>query len=316
MKEFLFLVGGFALLLSGGHFLVEGAAALAKRLRVSDRAIGLTVVAFGTSAPELLVNIIAAIKKSPDLAIGNILGSNIANILLILGASSLVYPLTIHLGTVWKEIPFSLLAVIVLFFMANDGLLDGLPSMISRSDGLVLLSFFAIFLFYAFGLDRREEIDYQVKPPPWGVALLMTTGGIIGLGLGGNMVVDGARGLVILLGVSQAFIGLTIVALGTSLPELVTSVVAAFKKKTEIAVGNVVGSNIFNIFWILGITASVSPIPFRASLNLDIGMVILATLALFVGLFLGRTHELDRKKGFLFLCMYFTYLAILALRER
>ncbi|MBA2848615.1 calcium/sodium antiporter [Thermosulfuriphilus ammonigenes] len=316
MKEFLFLVGGFALLLSGGHFLVEGAAALAKRLRVSDRAIGLTVVAFGTSAPELLVNIIAAIKKSPDLAIGNILGSNIANILLILGASSLVYPLTIHLGTVWKEIPFSLLAVIVLFFMANDGLLDGLPSMISRSDGLVLLSFFAIFLFYAFGLDRREEIDYQVKPLPWGLALLMTTGGIIGLGLGGNMVVDGARGLVILLGVSQAFIGLTIVALGTSLPELVTSVVAAFKKKTEIAVGNVVGSNIFNIFWILGITASVSPIPFRASLNLDIGMVILATLALFVGLFLGRTHELDRKKGFLFLCMYFTYLAILALRER
>ncbi|WP_456433823.1 calcium/sodium antiporter [Thermosulfuriphilus sp.] len=316
MKDILLLIGGFALLLSGGHFLVEGAASLAKRLRVSERAIGLTVVAFGTSAPELLVNVIAAVKKSPDLAIGNILGSNIANILLILGTSAVVYPLTIHLGTVWKEIPFSLLAVVVLFFMANDRLFDDLPSMISRSDGLVLLSFFAIFLFYAFGLDRQDEVDYRVKSLPWPLALLMTLGGIAGLGLGGNMVVDGARGLVELLRVSQAFIGLTIVALGTSLPELVTSVVAAFRKKTEIAVGNVVGSNIFNIFWILGATSSISPIPFRSSLNLDIAMVVVATLALFVSLFLGKTHELDRKKGFLFLCLYLIYLATLGLRER
>jgi cation:H+ antiporter len=308
---FKFIVG-FAIIIKGADFLVDGSSSMARRFRVSELVIGLTVVAFGTSTPELFVNIVASLKGNSEIAIGNILGSNIANILLILGISSIICPLSVTKGTVWKEIPFSLLAAIVLGMMANDQFIDknGI-SLLTRIDGLVLLSFFIIFLYYSFSIAKEiEGIETHVPLKEHGLAksVLLVVLGFGGLCFGGDWIVEGAVDLALKLGISQSVVGLTIVAVGTSLPELATSAVAAHRGKPDIAVGNVVGSNIFNIFFVLGVSAVIKPIPFNSRSNIDIGVVILASLLLFTFMFTGQKRSIDRWEGVVSLMLYGAYL--------
>lgn len=319
MLTYLLIPVGFYFLIKGGDLLVDGASSIAKRLGISSLVIGLTIVAFGTSAPELIVNIFASIQGNTDIAIGNILGSNIANILLILGISAVIFPLAVKKSTVWKEIPFSLLAVIVLGLMANDMLIDGAQaSLITRIDGLVLIAFFIIFLYYTFGISKAQPADaVETQFTKYSVprSIFMIILGLLGLTLGGKWIVDGAVALAEFFNVSQAIIGLTIVAVGTSLPELATSAIAAYKKDTDIAVGNIVGSNIFNIFWILGVSALINPLPFSAILAKDLWVTIGATTLLFAFMFIGKRHELERWQGITFIALYIGYVAVLVAQE-
>jgi cation:H+ antiporter len=318
MLPYILLIVGFILLIKGADFLVNGASSIARRFNVSDLVIGLTIVAFGTSTPELFVNLFASFKGNTDIAIGNVLGSNIANIFLILGVSAVIYPLTVTKGTVWKEIPFSLLAILVLGVLANDRLIDKSDSSaLMRADGLVFLSFFIIFLYYSVSIAKRiEGMEELVPSKQFGSvkSLLWVMFGLIGLTLGGKWIVDGAVQLATRFGMSQSLVGLTIVAVGTSLPELATSAMAAYKRNVEIAVGNVVGSNIFNIFFVLAASSIIKPLPFKETNNIDIGTVILAELLLFAFMFTGRRRLLDRWEGIVFLIIYGSYIVFLILQ--
>jgi len=316
----IFLIAfGFVVVILGAHFLVNGASSLAKRLAVSELVIGLTVVAFGTSLPELSVNITASIKGDAGIALGNILGSNIANIFLILGISSIIFPLAVTKGTVWKEIPLSLLAAILVGILANDYLIDrDKSSALTRIDGLVLISFFIIFLYYSVSIAGDVPgVREQISAKKYGLTriFILMTAGFFGLIIGSRWVVSGATGLAEKLGVSQSLIGLTIVAVGTSLPELATSAMAAYKKNPDIAVGNVVGSNIFNIFFVLGVSSIIRPIPFEAGSNLNIGVAIAASLFLFICMFTGKKRMLDRWEGGIFLVLYVGYICFLIARR-
>jgi cation:H+ antiporter len=312
------LVLGFGLLIKGADVMVDGASSIAKKFKISDLVIGLTVVAFGTSAPELVVSLLSAINGNTDIALGNVLGSTIANTLLILGVASLIYPLKVAKNTVFKEIPFSLLAVVLLAIMANDLLIDGIQeTIISRSESLVLLSFFIIFMYYTFGIASAtpdETEAGEIKERKTLTSIGMVTIGITALVLGGNWVVSSAVSIATSFGLSEALIGFTIVAIGTSLPELVTSAVAARKKQTDIAIGNVIGSNIFNIFWILGITGLIAPLPVNPGTNLDLSVALGATLVLFLALFIGKRHQLERWQGGVFVAVYIIYLTALVIR--
>lgn len=313
------LIFGFILLIKGADFLITGASSIARRFNISDLAIGLTVVAFGTSSPELFVNIISSIKGNTDIAIGNVLGSNIANIFLILGVSAIIYPLTVGTGTVWKEIPLSLLASVILGILANDQLIDkARSSSLTRIDGLVFLSFFIIFLYYSVSIAKKiEGMEDYVPTKQYGLtkSLLGVVLGLIGLTVGGQWIVDSAVKLALKFGMSQSLAGLTIVAVGTSLPELATSALAARKRNVEIAVGNVVGSNIFNVFFVLGISSVIKTLPFQARSNIDIGMMILANILLFAYMFTGKKRSLDRWEGIIFLIIYATYISFLIILE-
>lgn len=314
---YILFVLGFVILIKGADLLVSGASAVAKRFRISDLVIGLTVVALGTSAPELFVNVSASLKGNTDLAVGNIIGSNIANILLILGVSGMIYPLTVKRTTVWKEIPFSILAAVVTGILANDMILDGRPvSEISRGDGLILLAFFLLFLYYIFSIAKSSDAPSldQLKPMSAARSAILIAAGLVMLGLGGTWIVNGARAIAASFGVSEYLIGLTVVSIGTSLPELATSAVAAFKKNTDIAIGNVVGSNIFNVFWILGVSATVSPLPFQTSGNFDVLTAILVSILLLVFLFIGKRNILERWQGAVFLMVYIGYITYIVLR--
>ena len=315
MTMYVLLIAGFVLLIKGADFLVAGASSIARRLNVSDLVIGLTVVAFGTSTPELLVNIISGIHGNTDIAIGNILGSNIANVLLILGVSSVVRPLKVSKSTVWKEIPFCLLAALVLGILANDILIDHSgASVLSRIDGMVFLCFFLIFLYYSVSIAQKiPGMEEQVPAKMEGVfkSVIYVLLGLGGLILGGQWILDSATKIALKLGMSQSLIGLTIVAVGTSLPELATSAMAAYRNNVEIAVGNVVGSNIFNIFFVLGISATITPLPLQKNNNIDISMVIFSTFLLFITMFTGRRHIMDRWEGWLLLGLYVSYILFL-----
>lgn len=310
----LFIIG-FFLLVKGADLLVDGAASIAKKLKISAIVIGLTIVAFGTSMPELIVNIFASINGNTEIAIGNILGSNIANILLILGISAVIYPIAAKKNTILKEIPFSLLAALTIGFVANDALLDGdKVSVITRIDGLMLLSFFVIFLYYTFGITKSDDDiveEQDGKRYSYGKSVAFIILGLIGLTVGGKWIVEGAVKIAELFNVSQSLIGLTIVAVGTSLPELATSAVAACKKQTDIAIGNVVGSNIFNIFWILGVSALIRPLPFERESNYDILMTMFASLFLLLVMFIGKKHVIERWQGAIMIVTYFAYIAFL-----
>lgn len=309
---------GFVLLIKGADLLVAGSSSLAKRIGVSSLMIGLTIVAFGTSMPELVVNLLASMQGNTDIAIGNVVGSNIANILLILGVSAMVYPLAVQKGTIWKEIPFAMLAVVVLIIMANDIAIDGATiSTLSRIDGLMLIGFFIIFLYYVFGLAKKggsDEDGEAVEVLSLGRSFLMIIAGMVGLVVGGKWIVDGAVAFASSMGVSEALIGLTVVAVGTSLPELATSAVAAYKRNVDIAIGNVIGSNIFNIFWILGVSAIIKPLPFATALNFDLIVVVVVTLLLFLALFIGKRHILERWQGGVFVAVYVAYIIFLVMR--
>jgi cation:H+ antiporter len=312
---YILFVIGFVLLIYGANFLVDGAASLAKKFNISNIVIGLTIVALGTSSPELVVNLLASFKGSEDVALGNILGSNIANILLILGISAMIYPLTVNRNTKFKEVPLSILAAIVLGITANDAIIDGHGlSFVTRSDGLILVSFFLLFMHYAFSIahDTGDE-EFEIKLFPAWRSWLMIVGGITGLILGGKWIVDGAVAIAGSLGMSEAVISLTIIAIGTSLPELATCVVAAMKRNSDIVIGNVIGSNIFNIFFVLGTSAVIKPLPFNQDLNFDVYLGIFASILLFAFLFFPRKRILERWQGGVFLLIYATYLAYLVL---
>lgn len=309
----LFIIGVF-LLLKGGDLLVDGASSFAKNRNISPIVIGLTIVAFGTSAPEMIVNVIAAFSGNTDIAIGNVLGSNIVNIFLILGISAMIYPISAKRNTVLKEIPFSLLAAVLVAFTANDVLIDkAAHSEISRIDGLVYLLFFCVFMYYIFGITRSENdiLEVDVQKTSDKKAFLFIFLGLVGLFFGGKWIVEGAVQIAKTFEVSESLIGLTIVAIGTSLPEMATSAIAAFKKQTDIAIGNVVGSNIFNIFWVLGLSSIIRPLPFNEAGNVDILMTIASSLLLFWFMFIGNRRMLDRWKGLLMTLIYIMYLAYL-----
>lgn len=315
----LFAVGIF-LLVKGADYLVEGSTSLAKKLRVPTLIIGLTIVAFGTSMPELIVNIVSAIKGTGEVAFGNIIGSNISNILLILGIAALITNLKIQHSTIWKEIPFSLLAIIVLFVFSNVFFLDKLNiNSLLRTEGIILLLFFVIFLYYVFELVKRKKLQFEdkkieIKKHSGVVIFLMILGGSVGLYFGGKWTVEGAISIAQACGLSQFLISATIIAIGTSLPELITSITAALKKDVDLAVGNVVGSNIFNIFWILGVSAIIKPIPFPSFINIDLIILLFATLLLFLFMFVGKRHELERWQGIIFLLIYISYIAFIIIR--
>jgi len=314
MLTYILFVLGFIVLIKGADLLVDGASSIARKFRISPLVIGLTIVAFGTSAPELVVNIFASASGSSEIAIGNILGSNIANILLILGISAAIYPLTSKKNTVWKEIPLCLLAALVVGLLVNDALIDGTSfSVLSRIDGFILLSFFIIFLYYTFGIAKvgKEDTDLKIKKYPLWKSIGFIVLGLSGLVFGGNWVIDGAVKIAEYFNISESLIGLTIVAVGTSLPELATSAIAAYKKQTDIAIGNVVGSNIFNIFFILGLSSVIRPLPFNPIANTDILMTIGATIILFLLMFLGRKRVIERWQGIFMVLLYFVYTAFL-----
>ena len=315
----LFVIGIF-LLLKGAGVLVDGSAALAKKIGVPTLAIGLTVVAFGTSLPELIVNLTASFKENGDIAFGNIVGSNIANVLLILGITAIIKSLKIQHSTVWKEIPFSLLAVIVLFIFTNISFLDNLNfTYIYRFEGLVLILFFVIFLYYIFELSRRDKslISDEIKTEE-SIGLLKSIGlitiGFIALYFGGKFTVDGAIKIARIVGMSEYFISLTIISIGTSLPELITSIQATLKNKIDIAVGNIIGSNIFNIFWVIGISSVIRPIKIPNSVNFDLIFLLFLTLLFFIFMFIGKKHQLKRWQGAIFFIMYLFYLGFLYYR--
>jgi cation:H+ antiporter len=315
MLVYLLLILGFVFLIKGADFVVKGASSIARDLQISDLVIGLTVVAFGTSSPELFVNLVASIQGNAGIAIGNVLGSNIANIFLILGISSIIFPLTVTKGTVWKEIPLSLLAAFLIGVLANDHLVDKRGfSELTRIDGLVFLSFFIIFVYYSVSIAKSiEGMSDHVPAKQYGLvkSSFLVIGGLVGLSLGGKWIVDGAMHIATTLGISQSLIGLTMVAVGTSLPELATSAVAAHKRNVEIAVGNVVGSCIFNVFFVLGISSVIRPIPFETKNNVNVGVGILAGVLLFVSMFTGKRRLLDRWEGGVFIVLYLGYILYL-----
>lgn len=304
----LLLLIGLVLLVKGADWLVDGASVLAKKKNVSDLAIGLTIVAFGTSAPELVVNAIAASGNYPDIVFGNVIGSNNFNLFIILGISGLIIPLSVQSSTVWKEIPFSLIAAVGLFFLANNFFFSE-ERLLSRWDGLILLICFAAFLYYvATQLKSNPEAE-QVEAKDYSNMKIWTliAIGLAGLVGGGKLVVDNAVSMAQSLGVSEKIIGLTIVAAGTSLPELATSVVAAMRKNADIAIGNIVGSNIFNLFLILGVSSVIRPLEFNFSFNTDLYILGAGTVFLFMAMFTGKRQKLDRWEALVLLSSYLLY---------
>ncbi|MCE7864078.1 MAG: sodium:calcium antiporter [Bacteroidetes bacterium CHB5] len=309
--QFLDLVIGFAILIKGADFLVNGSSSIAKKNGISNLAIGLTVVAFGTSMPELIVSFLSALDGKNDASFGNVIGSNNFNLLFILGISGLIFPLTVQRNTVKYEVPLSLLASAVLFLVVNDTMLwGGTTNNMNRFDSTILLLFFAGFLFYIYRTMKNSS-DFgesgEIKVFGTGMAVGMVVLGLAMLIGGGTTVVNSATSIAQYYGLSEKLIGLTILAAGTSLPELATSAVAAYRRNTDIAIGNVVGSNIFNIFFILGITGVINPMPYNTVMNFDLYVLMASTVVLMIFMFTINQRKLDRWEAFLLLAGYITY---------
>lgn len=323
----LLLIGGLILILLGANGLTDGAASVAKRFHIPPIVIGLTIVAFGTSAPELTVSVSSALKGSADIAIGNVVGSNIFNTLMIVGCTALFAPIVITRNTLRKEIPLCILSSVALLICANDVFLNKAPeNILNRADGLLLLCFFVIFMGYTFAIAFKpatatqteqikppttEEEETEVKSPPWWKSILYIIGGLAALIFGGQLFVDGATGIARNLGVSESIIGLTLVAGGTSLPELATSIVAALKKNPEIAIGNAIGSNLFNIFFVLGCSASITPLHLNGITNFDLFTLVSSGILLWLfGLFFAKRTITRIEGGIMVLC-YVAYMVVL-----
>ncbi|MEQ9301757.1 MAG: calcium/sodium antiporter [Cyclobacteriaceae bacterium] len=303
---------GFVLLIKGADFLVTGASSLAKRFNISDIAIGLTVVAMGTSAPELVVNIISGSSGHNEVVYGNIIGSNIFNMFLILGLAAVIYPITVQKNALWKEVPYSLLATIVFFVLVNDVMfLGSAHNELSLTDSFVLLIMFGLFLLYIFlNMKNTGDVEGVEDIVIFGnlKTSIMVLAGIGGLSIGGKVIVDNAVELAHQFNVSEKLIGLTILAAGTSLPELATTAVAAFQKKSDLAVGNIVGSNIFNLLLVLGLTGLTSaPLVYDSVLNVDILLIMIGTLMMFVFMFTGGKYKIDRAEGAIYLVGFVGY---------
>jgi cation:H+ antiporter len=349
--DILLLLTGFIVLILGANWLVSGASSLARRLKLSEMMIGLTIVAFGTSTPELVVNLVASFNGQDDVIFGNVIGSNIFNLLMILGISGMILPIVVHYKTVWREIPFALVTVLVLLLMVNTGREAGGP-VLGRLEGAVLLSLFIVFNVYILhnirtpgtgnGMDakldagmeyrkadskadRKEERKEDRKEDRFDAgtgttrtpalsALLIITG-LAFLVAGGKLVVDKSTDIATALGMSEKLIGLTIVSIGTSLPELATSVVAAFRKNSDMAIGNIIGSNIFNILLILGICSVVRPVGYNISLNQDLLILGAFTLLLFIAMFTGKRKKLDRWEAVVLAISFLGYMVYIVSRN-
>lgn len=308
------LVIGLVLILAGANYMTDGSVGIAKRFGMSDFLIGLTIVAMMTSAPELVVSVTSAINASPEMAIGNIVGSNIFNICVIIGITALIRPIAVTAGILINEIPLVILSSVVLLIMGLAPQLDGAPMTITRVDGLLLLVFFIIFMRYTFASAKSapqpEPADATPakKPIPLWRAILLTVGGLAALVVGGQWFVDGASGIARAIGWSEGLIGLTILAAGTSLPELATSIVSATKGFPGMALGNVIGSNIFNIFFVLGCTATVTPLSFGTISLFDLVTLVAVSLLFWAfGWFYGR-RTITRPEGALFVIIYIAYI--------
>lgn len=321
--DYILLIIGFVLLIKGADFFVDGSSSVAKILKVPTIIIGLTVVAFGTSMPELSVSVTAALRGSNDLAVSNVLGSNIFNLLVVLGCCALVKPVAAKWSLLKKEFPFSILITIILLLVDSDfsimKILDGNQGFVlGRWAGLLFLILFVLYIYATVKSALRsraeakdmEEEEYKTMSPLKSDIYIVI--GLIGIVWGGNLVVDSASNIALTFGWSQTFIGLTIVALGTSLPELVTSVVAARKGENDLAVGNVVGSNIFNILLILGVSSFITPITLDVTAVYDTIILIIASIVVYVSAISKR--EIQRKEGILFLVCYFTFFLYVFMR--
>ena len=304
------LVIGFLLLVKGADAFVDGASSIARRMRIPAFVVGLTIVAFGTSAPELAVSLTASLKGSNDIAIGNVVGSNIFNTLVVLGASAAITPIVVQKGMLKRDYPLSIIAAVLLGALS-------LNMMLGRGDGVVLLVAFAFFMFMTVkvGLKERANAQDEEEAPKMSTvkAIIMLILGLVGIIWGGDSTVEGAKAIASSLGLSEALIGLTVVALGTSLPELVTSVIAARKGESDIAVGNVIGSNIFNIFLILGTSATISPMNVTQTYLYD--MAVLALIMVLTFIPIAVTKKVSRWMGITMIMLYVGYTAYLVYAE-
>lgn len=317
--DIIYLIAGLVLILTGANALTDGASAIARRIGISDLVVGLTVVAFGTSAPELVISVMSAANGNAGMAIGNVVGSNIFNILAIIGITAMVRPIVIERTVMTREVPMVLISSVVLLILGNTSLLDGAEApAVTRADGLLLLIFFGLFIWYTFATAKSAAPDEpagvnasakgQMKPLK---SILWVVGGLAMLVIGGDRFVAGASGIASMMGISDAVIGLTIAAAGSSLPELATSIVAARKGQTSLAVGNVIGSNIFNIFFVLGASATIHPVAFGTIGNIDL-LTLTGASALFLccGWLIGR-RTITRAEGAIFTLSYIAYITYL-----
>jgi len=319
MLTYLLFIVGLILLVKGADHLVDGASSLAKKWHIPNIVIGLTIISFGTSLPELIVNIIAASNGSTDIGIGTVIGSNISNIALVLGLAAVIYPIAVRKSTQAREIPYSILSALILLVIISDKFFNSqAESFISRIDGIIMLIFFALFLIYNLSISLKHrrlslEKDQVVKRRFKTIAILII-GGLISLYLGGKWVVEGAVAIANLFGLSEFVISATIIAVGTSLPELATTMSAAYHKNLDMAVGNIVGSNIFNILLVLGITATIQPMAAPLLIGVDILYLIGLSVVLFAFLIIGKKYELERWQGISLLIIYFGYVAFIIIR--
>lgn len=315
---YLLLIIGFVLLIKGADLFVDGASAIAVLMRISPIVVGLTIVSFGTSAPEATISIIAALEGSSDISIGNVVGSNILNITLVVGVAAFLYPLHVGAQTTKNEIPFTFLSGIVLLVLIGDSVLKGAPNVIDRSDGIVLLLFLVIFLYYVFqtaakGRENNVEEQHNTDGHSWWKSGLLTVIGLAGIIFGGNLVVENATTIAYSFGMSEALVGLTIIAIGTSLPELVTSVTAALKKQSEIALGNVVGSNIFNVLFVLGSSSVIQPLSVNTKVFTDMYIMLILTVLLLI--FSRTNYRIGKREGIFLVIMYIIYLVYIIIRN-
>ena len=316
--SYVLLVIGFIILIKGADFFVDGASSIAKIAKMPTLLIGLTIVAFGTSAPEAAVSINAALKGSNDIAIGNIIGSNIFNLLVAVGLSAMIRPIKVQKTTIIKEYPLSIYSVALLIILSLDNLFAGNDAnLLTRGDGLILLLGFGVFMFYLIEMavlskEADDEVEEIVKLP-LSKSIIFSILGLVGIVFGGDMVVKSATDIALHVGMSETLVGLTIVAVGTSLQELVTSVTAARKGESDIAIGNIIGSGLFNIFFVLGVSATIHPIAVSSKLIFD--FIILAIVTVISHVFAYSKKEVDKKEGFALTAMYIAYMVYIIIRN-
>ncbi len=312
--QVLLLLAGLFLIVKGADWLVDGASGVARRFGLSEFIIGLTIVGMGTSAPEMVVSFIGAFHGNADIAIGNVVGSNIMNTLLILGVTALILPMAVTTSNKKRDIPVNIFITVLLIVLGLEHTFFGIGTDgLNRVDGAILIAFFLLYMWMSFKGNKADEDDSPAKQRNIWLCLLMIAAGLAGLVFGGNLFVDNATEIAHALGVSDKFIAITILAGGTSMPELATCVVAAAKKKGQLALGNIIGSNVFNILLILGGSALITPLSFAGMNYVDLGVLLLSALVLASVLVIGKKDQIDRLDGALCVTIWAGYMAYLIL---
>lgn len=316
--NYILMLVGFGLLIKGADFFVTGSSNIAGLLRVPPILIGLTIVAFGTSSPEATVSIIAALEGSGGVALGNVIGSNIFNITFVIGLTAFLNPLKVDSETIRKEIPFALLGSVALLVLMSDMILQSFSlNLLTRADGLIFILFFAVFMYYIFEVVRKsrgqKDIEQKTTNETWGKNVFFSLVGLGAIIFGGDLVVKSSMEIAYMFGMSETLVGLTIVAIGTSLPELVTSITAALKKQSEIAIGNIVGSNIFNILFVLGASSVISPLAVSGKLFFDVILMIILTIVLLI--FSRTRFTVGKSEGIILASAYILYFIYIILRN-